>query len=95
MAPLILDDFQYTMPTSGAATMESTSDKTIPIAIVGMSCRFPGEASNVENLWRMCTGSQDAWTPMKEDRFNPDGYYHPDSNRAGTVSKGTMTTRLY
>ncbi|KAI4150924.1 MAG: hypothetical protein LQ340_003808, partial [Diploschistes diacapsis] len=66
--------------------MESTSDKTIPIAIVGMSCRFPGEASNVENLWRMCTGSQDAWTPMKEDRFNPDGYYHPDSNRAGTTN---------
>ena len=86
MAPFIYDDYSYLHPTAGAERYSNEGDKTLPIAIVGMSCRFPGDATNVENLWKMCAESRDAWTSIPEDRFKLQGYYHPDSSRPGTVS---------
>ena len=86
MAPFLYDD-GYHMPSTGGQARHSThDDKTLPIAIVGMSCRFPGGATDVEKLWKMCAESRDAWSSIPEDRFNLNGYYHPDSSRAGAVS---------
>ena len=33
----------------------------------------------------MLAESRDAWGPIPKDRFNVDGFAHPDSNRTGTV----------
>ncbi|MCJ1393661.1 hypothetical protein MMC18_006537 [Xylographa bjoerkii] len=85
MAPFIYDDYSYTSPRPGLAEPSGDTDKTIPIAIVGMSCRFPGDATDVEELWKMCAESRDAWGPIPADRFNLNGYYHPDSGRPGTT----------
>ena len=62
-------------------------DKTIPIAVIGLGCRFPGDAKGPEDLFKMCAESRTAWAPIRKDRFDLDGYYHPDSNRAGAVSR--------
>ena len=86
MAPFIYDDAFCSEPTSDREPFFIGADKTIPIAIVGMSCRFPGDATNVQNLWKLCAESRDAWRAIPKERFNLDGYYHPDSNRPGTVS---------
>ena len=86
MAPFIYDDGPYVPSSGGAERYSIEGDKTLPIALVGMSCRFPGDATDVEKLWKMCAESRDAWSSIPEDRFNLNGYYHPDPNRPGTVS---------
>ncbi|MFE4060382.1 type I polyketide synthase, partial [Streptomyces sp. NPDC059096] len=41
---------------------------TEPIAIVGMSCRYPGGVSSPEELWRMLVAGEDGITAMPDDR---------------------------
>ena len=91
MAPFLLDDhndFSYSeMSGNDTPAFTSKEDILMPIAIVGMSCRLPGDATNVENLWKMCVESRNAWGSIPEGRFNLQGHYHPDSNRPGSVSE--------
>lgn len=60
-------------------------DKSMPIAIVGMSCRFPGDATNPDKLWKLVAEKQAAWSEIPKDRMNVDAFYHPDAERAGNV----------
>lgn len=62
-------------------------DATIPIAVVGLSGRFPGQAKNAEKLWEMCAAGENAWSPFPSDRFSSEAFYHPDSGRNGSVSE--------
>lgn len=56
-----------------------------PIAIIGMSCRLPGEATNPEKLWELCAQGRDAWSPIPHSRFNSEAFYDRDHERMGTV----------
>jgi acyl transferase domain-containing protein len=60
-------------------------DNTMPIAVVGMACRLPGEATDPERLWKILAEQRDVWTTTPSDRFNHGLYYHPDPSRNGTV----------
>lgn len=60
--------------------------KSMPIAIIGLGCRFPGDATNGEKLWKLLVEKRSARTEVPTDRFNVDAFYHPDSDRYGTVS---------
>ncbi|KAL2678957.1 hypothetical protein Neosp_009711 [[Neocosmospora] mangrovei] len=55
-----------------------------PIAIVGLSGRFGGEAENPGKLWDMLKNNRSALGKVPETRYNPDGFYHPNGERAGT-----------
>lgn len=68
----------------------SLADKTMPIAVVGMGCRCPGDATNPENLWKMVSEGREAWSPTPSSKYNSEAFYHPDSARNGSVS-----TRIY
>lgn len=57
-----------------------------PIAIIGLSCKFAGDASTPEGLWRMLAEGRDAWSEIPSSRFNAKGAYHPDSEKLSTVS---------
>ena len=57
----------------------------IPIAIVGMACRFGGDVTSPSKLWDLCAAGTDSWSPIPEDRFNVKSLYHPDKNRIGRV----------
>lgn len=59
---------------------------TEPIAIIGLSCKFAGDASNPENLWSMLVEGRNAWTTLPETRFKSSGAYHPNSEKLSTVS---------
>jgi soluble lytic murein transglycosylase-like protein len=64
---------------------ESASNP-MPIAIVGMSCRFPGDAVNPSQLWEMLLEGKSAWSPIPKDKFNADAFFHPNPDRNGAVS---------
>ncbi|KAL7959326.1 hypothetical protein V8C34DRAFT_280434 [Trichoderma compactum] len=55
------------------------------IAIVGIACKLPQEASTVERFWQFLLQGRSAHTPWPEDRFGA-GHYHPDNERVGTHS---------
>ena len=58
----------------------------MPIAITGMSCKFPGDATGPEALWKLCEKGRSAWSEIPRDRFNKDAFYHPSGDRMTTVS---------
>jgi acyl transferase domain-containing protein len=56
-----------------------------PIAIIGMSCRLPGDVGTPEELWRLLDEGGDAITPWPDDRgWDTDSIYDPDPSRPGT-----------
>jgi acyl transferase domain-containing protein/acyl carrier protein len=66
-----------------------------PIAVVGMSCRFPG-APDVEAFWRMLSDGVDANREVPRERWDPTPFYDPDPEKPGTTNtrRGTFLDRI-
>ena len=56
--------------------------QTRPIAIIGLSGRYPGGADTLDQLWANLSAGVDAITDLPADRWDA-GYGHPAKNRAG------------
>lgn len=64
--------------------MSNPSYTTEPIAIIGSSCRFPGEVNSPSGLWELLRRPRDLRKPI--DRFNTNSFYHPDGTHHGTTN---------
>ena len=59
--------------------------KTEPIAIVGMACRFPGGANDLDAYWQLLRQGVDAITNIPPERWDVDSYYDPDPETPGKM----------
>ncbi|MFF0572508.1 SDR family NAD(P)-dependent oxidoreductase [Streptosporangium saharense] len=64
---------------------ELEDERHEPIAVIGMACRFPGEAHSPEELWRLLLDETDAISEFPTDRgWDLDAVYDPDPGSANT-----------
>src|SRR4029077_17417288 len=67
------------------ARLEARQTTVVPIAIIGMGCRFPG-AANLQAFWQLLQGGVDAITEVPRDRWDVDAFYDPNPAKPGKMS---------
>ncbi|WP_326947991.1 SDR family NAD(P)-dependent oxidoreductase [Amycolatopsis sp. NBC_01307] len=87
--PAVLATHLATLLLGGEAVartaVSTVRDADDPIAIVAMSCRYPGGVRSPEDLWRLVADGRDAVSEMPGDRgWNLDALYDPDPESEGT-----------
>src|ERR1700722_10947994 len=56
-----------------------------PIAIIGIGCRFPGNASDPKKFWELLCKGVDAIIETPRDRWDYRRFYDPNMNAAGKM----------
>lgn len=59
------------------------------IAIIGLGCRYPGDAKSTDEFFEMLIDGRSGWSEVPQDRFNVNAFWHPSYDRHGSiVSRG-------
>lgn len=59
------------------------------VAIIGMACRLPGDATSPSKLWDLLMEGKSAWSEVPATRWNQEAHYHPSQEHAGSnIVKG-------
>lgn len=48
-----------------------------------MACRLPGDVTTPAELWELCSRTRSGWSEIPKDRFNADGFFHPNPQKLG------------
>lgn len=73
--------------TEGAAKVSVSKMTRIdePIAIVGMGCRFPDGANDLESYWQLLVNGVDAIHEVPENRWRKEDYFDADPEASGKM----------
>src|SRR6266700_4915227 len=71
--------------TESEQFFSETSNKNEPIAIIGMGCRFPGEADTPERFWQLLCEERSTVSEVPAERWNIDAFYDPDPQTPGKM----------
>lgn len=74
------------------------SDKSNKLAIVGMSCRYPGGANSIDEFWKVLEEGIDGIVDIPEDRWELERYYDSDKTVPGKMycrKGGFLHTDIY
>lgn len=79
---------------SDRETSRTEADILPPLAIIGMSFRFPQDAVDAASFWDMLLEKRCASTEVPPGRFNIAAHYHPDKEQleTSTVRNGHFLT---
>ena len=85
--------------SSPAAEPETNAERGSldePIAVIGMGCRFPGDISGPEELWRFLWEGRSAVQEVPADRWAPfeDGSPETEAAIAGTTRWGSFLSDI-
>ncbi|MBC7840744.1 MAG: type I polyketide synthase [Gemmatimonadaceae bacterium] len=70
-------------------TRDALGDAAMPIALIGIGCRFPGGIVDPASFWQLLENGVDAISDIPADRFDIERFYDP---KPGT--RGRVTTRF-
>lgn len=74
------------LKASMAAQIPNDSNvSTEPLAIIGVACRYGGEASSINGLLQNLLAARSVHGSIPKDRLDESFYHHPDSNHFGTT----------
>lgn len=59
------------------------SQKPMPIGIVGMSCRLPGNVASPAEFWELCARARSGYSHIPKERFDTASFQHPNPGKAG------------
>lgn len=60
--------------------------RRVPIAIVGIGCRFPGGAHSPASFWELLCRGEDAIIDVPPERWDWRRFYHPDPDALGKLN---------
>jgi hypothetical protein len=61
-------------PASRLIPSQATGSQPAQAAIIGLGCRFPGDASDPDKFWALLDQGIDAIQPVPSDRWNAAAY---------------------
>jgi len=71
-------------PVNSEAEFSYRSDRSKEsIAIIGIGCRFPGDADDCQSYWNLLSCGRDAIRQTPPERWNLDKFYAPGESRVG------------
>jgi len=56
-----------------------------PLAVIGVSCRFPGGINDMDGLWNFLAAGRDAVVPIPAERWDRERYYSADRQAPGKM----------
>ncbi|MFJ2444464.1 type I polyketide synthase, partial [Streptomyces sp. NPDC087658] len=85
LAGFLKSELAGARPATGTpSTGVRTAADDDPIAIIGMSCRYPGGISSPDDLWKLVLDGGDAISAFPADRgWDAEELYDPDPDRQG------------
>ncbi|KAI9052359.1 hypothetical protein LZ554_003709 [Drepanopeziza brunnea f. sp. 'monogermtubi'] len=69
-------------PSENGSSVEMEDDA---IAVIGLSCRFPGDATTPQTFWDMLREGRSSASKVPATRWNAEGWHHDVKGRRNTV----------